>query len=88
MKTTLTILALALALSGAAYAQQGDEPDPEPEVRYNKRTSIVFGPLEMTGRQKRPDGTLINTRPDVRFRSLVKVRTDFRRELLRSAGEL
>ncbi len=77
------LLSLGLALAGPALAQQPQEPPPE-RVRH-----LDFDEAdEVRGRFVAPFGEMESVRPGDAFGSLVKVRLDFRPELLDSARTL
>jgi hypothetical protein len=81
------IVIAATCAAASAVAAQADE-EPQPEVRYEKRTLLNFDPVQMKGKRQGPDGVIVKTRAPTRFRSLVKPRANFRRELIESIGEL
>ena len=54
------------------------------EVVYEKHTVVDFGDDTIDGNLSRPDGAYLNSRKKQRHQRLIKVRQDFRPELLSS----
>jgi hypothetical protein len=68
-----------MAASTAAYAQG---------VQYKKKTVINFEDDTIEGDLKTPDGQYLEVRARNRHRSLIRIRTEFRREVLGSIADL
>jgi|GEM_PF-5762252 len=93
----LTIMVLAFA--PLARADDGDEdegvkvnagkssPDlgGKPKIIYRKRTAVSFDDAVVEGSANNPEGVYIVTPPDVQTGSLLKLRPNFHRELMRDA---
>lgn len=81
-----TLLVAGVLLVGAApsLAQDGDEAG----VRYKKKTVINFEDDTIEGDLKTPDGQYLEVRARMRHRSLIRIRTEFRREVLGSIADL
>lgn len=78
------ILAVAFTLSAVAVAQdQGDG-----NVRYNKTTSYDFEDDTIEGDLTKPDGEYVEARKKVKHSNLIKIREDFKDEVMQSVGEL
>ncbi len=77
-------LGVGFMLSTSAMVEQV----PTDRVIYKKHTVIDFGPSEIDGSAVQPTGTTITEPPRPNFRRLLKLRTDFRAELLSSGGSL
>ncbi len=60
----------------------------ESEVVYRKHTVVDFGDDTIEGDLSKPDGQYIDARKRQRHRSLIKVRENFRQEILRSVRVL
>jgi len=60
----------------------------EPKVEYAKETVIDFEDDTIQGDLTRPDGAYVDARQTVQHTNLIKVREDFREEVLESVGEL
>lgn len=75
--------------SGMALAQA---PDPErggaPDVRYKKKTVYDFDDDLVEGELQRPDGEFVDTRRKAKHSTLIKIRTDFIPEMLKSAEDI
>ena len=75
------VLALGVLLpAGAAVAQDG--------VSYKRKTVINFEDDTIEGDLKTPDQGYVEVRKKMRHRSLIRIRRDFRREVLGSIGDL
>jgi len=100
LKTWRFILALLLAgiffVVGTGSAQAQDEDADEAEVEttgeggvlYKKKTEYDFEDDTITGDLTKPDGEFLSSRERTRHRSLIKIRENFKPEILRSVNEL
>lgn len=82
---SLVIVALgftSLVLAAPAQAQQRAAPDPA------RRTVIDMDGDVIEGTLKAPDGIVVHPPIRNQFRSLIQLRTDFRREVLASCAQL
>lgn len=75
------VLGLTVFAPSAVMAQ-------ESEVVYRKHTVVDFGDDTIEGDLSKPDGQYIDARKRQRHRSLIKVRENFRQEILRSVRVL
>lgn len=79
-------------LAGPALADQtppaAPAADPSADVRYAPVTHHTFTGEEVDGRTQRPDGDVVLSRHAAPLGSLIRIRTDFDRELLQSAQDL
>lgn len=57
-------------------------------VQYKKKTVINFEDDTIEGDLKTPDGQYLEVRAKMRHRSLIRIRTEFRREVLGSISDL
>jgi hypothetical protein len=57
-------------------------------VAYNRKTVINFEDDTIEGDLKTPDAVYLEARKKMRHRSLIRIRTDFRREVLGSVADL
>lgn len=81
-RTTARLL-LAAGLLLAALPAAAEE-----KVEYAKETVIDFEDDTIQGDLTRPDGEFVDARQKVRHTNLIKVREEFRDEVLESVGEL
>lgn len=94
MKRALSLclaLTFALTLSGVAIAQQQDDDDDDDRDRrviYRPVTNIDFGEKDIEGVLKRPHIKLLHGDNAPVFDPLMRLRTDFDREILGSVHEL
>ena len=86
------LLLVVVALSGLALpllAQDKDEgTTTEGGVSYQRKTVINFEDDTIEGDLKTPDGQYLEVRKKMRHKSLIRIRTDFRREVLSSVADL
>lgn len=75
------LLGMLLAIPALAGAQ-------EKTVEWAKETVLDFEDDTIQGDLTRPDGEFLDARNKVRHTNLIKVREDFREEVLESVGEL
>jgi hypothetical protein len=78
----LAIVAGGLLLAAGALAQD------EAGVSYKRKTVINFEDDTIEGDLKTPDGQYLEIRKKMRHRSLIRIRRDFRREVLGSIADL
>lgn len=79
----IAVVATVVALGSTAWAQEASsQPVQLRKVIINFTEEVIEGSLDQ------PDLDVIKARPRTRFESLVKVRTHFRAELLRSVHAL
>jgi hypothetical protein len=76
----LALLATLYASAAAAQDQSG--------VSYKRKTVINFEDDTIEGDLKTPDGQYIEHRKKMRHKSLIRIRRDFRREVLGSIADL
>jgi len=67
-------------LAPLAYAQD--------EVKYRKKTVIDFEDVLLEGELKKPAGAYITERRELNFKNLIKVRTNFEQEMVKSVDVL
>lgn len=80
----LLIVGALLLLPVAARAQaQGEQ-----RVEYARETVINFEDDTIQGDLTRPDGEYVDARQKVHHSNLIKIRENFRDEVLESVGEL
>ena len=80
MRAALVVVVVGMAFAMPAIAQDG--------VQYRKKTVINFEDDTIEGDLKTPDGQYLEVRARMRHRSLIRIRTEFRREVLGSIAEL
>jgi hypothetical protein len=87
MRRITSTLLLALALGAApALAQEG--VNMEGGVAFQRKTVINFDDDTIEGDLKTPDGQYLEVRKKMRHKSLIRIRSDFRREVLGSIADL
>ncbi len=89
MKRSAAFFFVAVALAGAGAASAQDEgSNNEGGVSYQRKTVINFEDDTIEGDLKTPDGQYLEVRKKMRHKSLIRIRTDFRREVLSSVADL
>ena len=58
------------------------------EVKYKSKTLIDFSDMRISGELVKPEGSYLSIRRQSSFRSLIKLRGDFRPELVTSLDAL
>ena len=79
---TLAFAAVTLTLSGSSSAQE------EAGVSYKRKTVINFEDDTIEGDLKTPDGQYLEASKKIRHKTLIRIREDFRREVLGSISDL
>lgn len=95
MKIPAVFLLLACLFSIAAAAEDIDlipsVPEAknsavgQPKIIYKKRTKVEFNDAIVEGQMSNPEGVYIVTPPEKQFGSLLKLRPNFHRELIRDS---
>lgn len=75
-------------LIGMAAPALAQDTVSENGVSYNRKTVINFEDDTIEGDLKTPDGAYLEARKKMRHKSLIRIRTDFRREVLGSVADL
>ena len=57
-------------------------------AEYKKRTEIDFEAIELTGVMVKPEGSVIIERRKAEFNPLIKLRTDFNKEIADSVRDI
>lgn len=86
-KWAVIAAAAGFLVTGAAIAQDATAPD-SAGVSYQRKTVINFEDDTIEGDLKTPDGQYLEARKKTRHKSLIRIRTDFRREVLGSIADL
>jgi hypothetical protein len=79
----LAAAALILAAPSGALAD-----DAKKTVKYERKTVINFEDDTIQGDLTRPDGEYLDARKKVEHSNLIRIRKNFRSEVLESVGEL
>lgn len=83
----VVVSAASFVGAGAAFAQD-EGANTEAGVSYQRKTVINFEDDTIEGDLKTPDGQYLEVRKKMRHKSLIRIRTDFRREVLSSVADL
>lgn len=93
-KILLTMLLVNFCFAPPSRAEEGDdgvqvskgaELGGKPTIVYRKRTAVSFDDAVVEGSANNPEGVYVVTPPDKQFGSLLKLRPNFHRELMRDA---
>lgn len=88
MKKMVILIALLL-LVGLLSAQEGQETDDQGRlVKYREKTVIDFEDVMLEGQIKKPSGQFLIDRSKTKFNSLINLKKDFNKELVRSVDLL
>ncbi|MCP4499578.1 MAG: adventurous gliding motility protein CglF [Deltaproteobacteria bacterium] len=79
---------LGLAAIGTAMFLQWAPAANAQDVQYKKKTVINFEDDTIEGSLKTPDGQYIEAKRAARHKSLIRIRSEFRREVLSSISDL
>lgn len=82
------LIAAFVLLSASAASAQDAAAGGEAGVSYQRKTVINFEDDTIEGDLKTPDGQYLEARKKTRHKSLIRIRTDFRREVLGSIADL
>ncbi|MBM4379762.1 MAG: adventurous gliding motility protein CglF [Deltaproteobacteria bacterium] len=82
---TRWMLVFGMVATAPALAQ---EKKAEGNVRYNKTTAYDFEDDTIEGDLTKPDGEYVEARKKVQHSNLIRVREDFKEEVMQSVGEL
>lgn len=89
IRRDVCVLLVAMSTMTAMSAMAQDEgANSEGGVSYQRKTVINFEDDTIEGDLKVPDGAYVEGRKKVRHKSLIRIRTDFRREVLASVADL
>jgi hypothetical protein len=81
------LVGVVIAFAAPVLAQDGGVVT-EGGVAYNRKTVINFEDDTIEGDLKTPDGAYLEARKKMRHKSLIRIRQDFRREVLGSIADL
>lgn len=84
MMRWMLMVGMVVALPALAQEKKGGEGN----VRYNKTTSYDFEDDTIEGDLTKPDGEYVEARKKVQHSNLIRVREDFKEEVMQSVGEL
>lgn len=79
----LGIVACFFLLIAATVALAAEKP--QPNIIYKKKTSVSFDDAVVEGSADNPEGVYVVTPPEKQFGSLLKLRPNFHRELMRDS---
>jgi hypothetical protein len=84
-RIVLAIFVLALSAATTANAQQRKKADAADDKKVK---SFDFSGDQIDGDMIRPEGSIVDTRGFAKRTSLIRIRTDFVREILKTAEDL
>ena len=88
MRQLILIVALTLGASSQAQDTKGKKKGTEEAVTYKKTTEFTFGDDTIDGELTRPDGEYVQARKRSKQPNLLRLREDFRKEVLMSATRM
>ena len=88
MKKLLVTL-LLLTQFAFVFAQEGLDTDEEGRlIKYREKTVIDFEDVMLEGQIKKPSGSFLMDRSKTKFNSLINLKQDFNKELVKSVDLL
>lgn len=82
------IYGAVLVLTATFVAMPAAAQDEGPGVTYKRKTVINFDDDTIEGDLKTPDGQYLEVKKKMQHRKLIRIREDFRREVLGSVSNL
>jgi hypothetical protein len=82
----LIVMAVLLFVFSLAYGQDVDEQGNI--IKYRQKTVIDFEDVMLEGQIKKPSGSFLMTQSKKKFNSLINLKKDFNRELVKSVDLL
>ncbi len=79
------VVIVFLFLASPALAK---DKTPEPEILFPAITEVEFGALDVNAKVVKPKLELVGTRQSAEFKSLLRLRTDFKSEMRVSVAEV
>ena len=86
-KSIIKFMILFFGLTSVSYAQEA-EAEPEREIRYKERTEIDFEGVDIIGELVKPSGKLLLDRRKAKFNPLIRMRSNFDKEMKDSVDEI
>lgn len=72
-----------------AFAQEGQDTDEQGRlIKYREKTVIDFEDVMLEGQIKKPSGSFLMDRSKTKFNSLINLKENFNKELVRSVDLL
>lgn len=85
----MLILTILLLLLGTIWAQEGADTDEQGRlIKYREKTVIDFEDVMLEGQIKKPSGSFLMDRSKTKFNSLINLKKEFNKELVRSVDLL
>jgi hypothetical protein len=81
------LISTMLLFFQTAFAQDSEGKKAK-KIVYQKKTEIDFSDVLISGELMKPEGIYVKKRKDIRFGSLIELRSNFRPELMKSANDL
>lgn len=78
----------AIGILGLAAVAHAEDKKPAPNVRYQKTTVYDFEDDTIEGDLTRPDGEYVEARKEVKHTNLIRIRENFKDEVMQSVGDL
>ena len=79
------VMISALLVAAAVHAE---DKKSQANVRYQKTTVINFEDDTIEGDLTRPDGEYVQVRKEVKHSNLIRIRDNFKDEVMQSVGDL
>jgi len=79
---------IAIGILGLAAVAHAEDKKAAPNVRYQKTTVYDFESDTIEGDLTRPDGEYVEARKEVKHTNLIRIRDNFKDEVMQSVGDL
>jgi hypothetical protein len=79
---------IVMAVLGLGLAAHAEDKKAAPNVRYQKTTVYDFEDDTIEGDLTRPDGEYVEARKQVKHSNLIRIRDNFKDEVMQSVGDL
>ncbi len=84
----MVIMFILLLTFGIVWAQESDMDEQGRLIKYREKTVIDFEDVMLEGQIKKPSGQFLIDRSKTKFNSLINLKKDFNKELVRSVDLL
>ncbi|MGI6393888.1 MAG: hypothetical protein ACOX2F_04035 [bacterium] len=84
----MVILFLILSVFSFVWAQEQETDEQGRLIKYREKTVIDFEDVMLEGQIKKPSGQFLIDRSKTKFNSLINLKKDFNKELVRSVDLL
>lgn len=88
MKKIFALLLIVTSFNFVIAAEDEDTDEQGRKIQYRQKTVIDFEDVMLEGQIKKPSGSFLMDRSKKKFNSLINLKRDFNKELVRSVDLL